>query len=995
MNNKSHIYLKSMLKRKLLFLFGLVTLCGHLYGQDTTTSKSLALFNKPADSSSANVDSLMQKNNQDQLITVSGNDSLLSDGEFTRLNSRVPNISVQQMLKGSFAGAYVQEPSAEPGTEQYIYIHGLSSPILSKEDLLRNQPVVFLNGVPLITNNGMVFKMQPYDFNEIGPATNLFANLDPNDIESIKILKSPGELSKLGPIAANGAIWVTTKNAHSGEKDIRLNSYFGMVQNNAVTPVNANYENAFRQPFYSKYADNEQRQAYPAYLKDSTDLQYYGPANWTDLYFKNTPFYSTEMSLTGGTSRANFRFQVNNTKSVSGQDGADLERYGVAFFINMAPLKWLTVSSMINANRLERNRNKNIRDRLAEERYLPDLSFPLPPNKSVYGSYLDEFDKSRDQNKINTMQGYFSLAGKLGKFNILSKLSVDYNEGIRDVFFPSTLMANNNFVSNYFGYNQRLFVINNIGYDLNFGDHQSLKLTAGQSYQSDVQKYDYAFGYNTPNDHIKIHNTSNASGTYEAAFDMQYFPLFQKMKQRVASFYGQATYDYKNKLSLTALLRHDGSSNLQPNNRWITTPVFDLNWNVKSSILSSTSKISQFNISASYGRFGKLFNSDRFSQGPNYVVDASWPSDPSIGSYVGIAASSRPYSDGFVGYNIGWEYSDKYTLSFDFGLFDNRLSTSIDLYNNDDKNLLLAVPIAKEYGYSSEYKNGMAVNNKGIDLIIRGEILKNHNGFNWNTSLNFNFNKNKLTALPGGLQSIIVGDRKFEVGKQLDAFWLYQNEGIYNSNDEIPVNPNTGNKESFNGVYLAAGDAKWKDVNGDYDVNSKDKILSGHYLPTMSGGLINSFSYHGFDLSLQLVYAVGQKLLNQNASSHLDFINNDRPIDLTSVKEITFWSKSFDPSKYPIYNPWSNVVPYRIDQDLFLENASYLKLRSLTLGYDFKNNGKLNNLSQLLVYVTATNIFTISPFKDGDPEAVNYLGYYTGYNQRIPKTYVIGVKLGL
>ena len=984
-----------MLKKNLLFFVSFLLLQTVVMAQDTARSKSLDLFKNPDDSVSANVDSLLTLNNQTKMINELNYDTLNLSDKFNAFNSRMPYVSVQQMLKGSFAGTYIQEPSGEPGTQQNIYIRGINSPILSKEDLIKEQPVVFLNGIPLIKDNGMVYKMQSYDFNQVGPATDLLANLDPNDIESIQILKDPGELAKLGPIAANGAVWVTTKNAHSGEKDIQLNSYFGVVQNNEVTPVNASYENQFRQPFYQKYANNEQIQAYPSYLKDSTDLQYYGPANWTDLYFKNTPFYAVNMSLTGGTPRANFRFQVNNTKSVSGQDGSELNRYGVSFFINMAPLKWLTVSSMINANRLERDRNKNIRDRLAETRYLPDLSFPLPPNKQVYGEYLNEFDESRDLNKINTIQGYFSVGAQLGNFNFLSKFSVDYNEGIRDVFYPSTLLSSNNFVSNYFGYNQRLFIINNASYDIDLGNKQKIKLGAGQSFQSDIQKYDYAFGYNTPNDHIKIHGTSNASGAFEEAFDMQYFPMFQKMKQIVASFYGQATYDYNNMLSFTALLRHDGSSYLQPNNRWITTPVFNLSWDIRKSLLNQDSKISLFNVTTSYGRFGKLYNSDRFSQGPSYVVDASWPSDPSIGSYVGIAATSRPYTQGFVGYNIGWQYSDKYSLAFDLGFFKNRLITSIDLYNSDDKNLLLPVPIPKEYGYTSEYKNGMAVNNKGLDVTLTGIILKNASSLNWTSSLNFNFNHNKLTALPDGLTSIVIGDRMLKVGQPIDAFWLYNNMGIFNSADEIPKDPKTGNSETFNGVYLSTGDANWKDMDGNYDINSKDKVLMGHYLPTISGGFLDEFSYKGFDLNFQFIFALGQKLLNQNAANNLNFINNDNTQDLTSIKEITYWSKSFNPDKYPLYNPWSDVVPYRIDQNLFLENASYLKLRSVTLGYDFMKTIKSKKLSRLLLYMTATNLFTISKFKDGDPESVNYLGYYTGYNQRMPKQFIIGFKLGL
>ncbi|HEU0226593.1 MAG TPA: SusC/RagA family TonB-linked outer membrane protein, partial [Arachidicoccus soli] len=408
---------------------------------------------------------------------------------------------------------------------------------------------------------------------------------------------------------------------------------------------------------------------------------------------------------------------------------------------------------------------------------------------------------------------------------------------------------------------------------------------------------------------------------------------------------------------------------------------------------------STFGLRLSYGKFGKLYNTDRYSQGPAYVVDASWPSDPHIGSYVGIATATRPYTQGWVGYGIGWQYSNKANVGIDLGFFKNRLLASFDLYNTDDKNLLLPIPVPEELGYSSAYQNGMSVNNKGIDVSISGKILENEKSLNWTTTLNFNVNKNKLTALPGGLTSLIIGNRKLEVGKSIDAFWLYQNNGIYNTISDIPVNSKTGLRESFNGVMLNAGDPKWKDVNGDYDINSQDKVLMGHYLPVLTGGFGNNFNYRKFSLNFQFYFALGQKLLNQQIANHFDFVNNDNSTNLSSVKEITFWEKTFNPSDYPIYNPWSSVVPYQSDQNLFLQNASYVKLRAVSFGYDFSgaNNGFFSKkrFKSILLYISATNVFTISPFKNGDPELVDYLGNYTGYNQGIPKTYTVGIKLGI
>lgn len=988
--------------RRLLIVF-LAFICQvQLFGQDSTNrSKALDLFNDAKDSASGNVDSLMKLTNQTRIINeLSGSNPYRAKVD-TNIINRLDYVSIQQMVKGNAAGVYVAESNGEPGSEQYMFVHGLKGPMLSKKDLYAQQPVVFVNGVALIQNSIMPLDIQATDFNMVGPATNLLTTVDPNSIESIEVLKDPATLAKLGPLAANGAIWVTTKKAQSGEKHIAIDAYFGMIQSPKVTPINAAYENQFRQTFYNKYATAADLINYPVYLKDSTDQEYYGTADWTDLYFKNKPFYAVNMSLTGGSPRANFRFQVNNTKSVSGQDGAGLNKYGLSFFINMSPLTWLTVSSMINANRLERDRNRNIRDRLAEVRYIPDLSNPLPPSSNVYGKYLQDFNEAIDDNKVNSIQGYFSVGAKLSGFSLLSKLSVDYNESQRDAFWPTELLSGNNFVSYYFGYNQRLLLSNTASYEFKLNEDHKIDLEAGQSYQADINRYDYAFGYNTPNNFIKFRTTKiNSGGDYVPIFNMQYFPFFGKLNQRVVSFYGQVNYSYKDYLTLTGVVRRDGSSNVQPDSRWITSPVVNLSWDVLSSLLKKSNVLSNLEVRASYGSFGSLYNTDIYSKGPRYVTDASWPADPAIGSYVGIAAASRPYTTGWAGYGIGWQKSDKMNLGLDFGFADDRIQLSVDLYNEDNKNLMIPVPVPKELGYTAAYKNGMVVNNKGVDVSLMGRIFapENPDLFSWTTNFNLGLNKNKLTALPDGLQSIIIGNRKLEIGQPVDAFWVYENQGIYEDVASIPVNSKTGVRQSFNGLLLNAGDPRWADLNGDYDINEDDKVFKGHAMPTVTGGFGNNFTYNGFNLSFQFYFALGQKLLNQQIANRFDFINTEGSRDLSTVKEITYWQKTFEPSDYPVYNPWSNVVPYQIDQDLFLENASFLKLRSLTIGYDMMH-GDRNNPDRIFrsaqLYISATNLFTISSFKHGDPELVDYQGYYRGYNQLLPKTYTIGLRLDL
>lgn len=913
-----------------------------------------------------------------------------------------PYVSLQQMIKGNLAGVHVQEPTGEPGTEQSIFIRGISSPLLSKRELFDNQAAVFLNGIPLTQDNPFAYEIQQYDFNRIGPATNLFASISPENIESIQVIKDPVTLASLGPIAANGAIWITTKNANAGYRQINVNSYFGIAARPQVTAVNAAYENQFRQPFYEKYGTINDRLNYPSYLRDSTNADYYGPANWTDLYYRNAALYSADLSLAGGSERANFRFFAGATKNAGNADATKLERYTGSFFINVAPLKWLMVSSMINYNRLNRTRNRNIRDRLAEQRYLPDLTNPLTPNKELYRSYLDEFSKAIDDNINHLIQGYVALTAKAGPLLYTGRLGFDYNEGTRDAFWPTTLLEKNNFVSNYFGYNRRFIITNSLQYGFKLGEKNKFSVEAGQNYWTDLYKYDYAYAYNGPNDFTKINvvNGNPNDGDYlqSKGFQVYYFP--SRMQNRLVSFSGNASYAYNDIVQLNVLVRRDGSSNRQPDNRWFTSWSGGVEWKLDRHLLRDHQLINSLSLVASYGRIGKLINDDRFNAGPQYRVDLGWTGEPTIGSYMGIPGLSRPYTSGWVGYDIPWAYSDQFNAGVRLGILNNKLRISVDVYSKEDKEMLLPIPIPAEYGYTGAYKPGMAVNNKGVDLSVAADILpKGKRSISWLFTANANYNRNQLKALPDGLQELIIGNNKLVVGKPIDAFWVLENNGIYTSDADVPKHPSSGHPLSYQGLALKAGDPQWRDVNGDFDINDKDKVLKGNFLPKVTGGFGSSIGYRSFTLDFQFYVALGHKVWNQYAASRLDFINTEANNNINSVKEITFWEKKMDLTRYPLYNPWSSVVPYRIDQDLFLDDASFLKLRSVSLSYDFVprllDSGKRRIFRDATLYVTATNVFTITKFKGDDPELAGYNGIYSGYGMPLPRQFTVGFRIGL
>lgn len=926
------------------------------------------------------------------------------DSTDSRLNS-LPFPAIQQLLKGNVAGLYVREPSGEPGTAIDMLIRGSAVPFINPKDVYESQPLVVLDGIPLVAPHPFVYDIQKYNYVRLGTATDILNRIDVNDIASVRVLKDAADVAIYGPRAVNGVIEINTKQASLQRSSISINSWFGFVQKPSVNTMNAASENSFRKTFYDKYGSAADLKRYPSYLRDSTNPAYYGPANWTDLYYHNAPVRGINANISGGYPRANFRFSIGNLRNANPADKTTMDRYTASFSINMMPLKWLTMSTMLNGAMLERKRNTYLRDRFAEMRYLPDLMNPLPPNKQPYSAYLNEMNKSYDNNKSNAFGGFFRLKADAGKnINFTSQLSFDYNEDMRDVFYPGTLLETNNYASNFAGYGQRIIFDNALHVVAPFGKQHFLKFDGGYSLQFDQNKYDYIYAYKGPNDLIKLNQlTQNDDGslTPKAYLYQLIYKYLDKERQRLASLYGRLSYSFRQQLEVSLLLHSDASSNMQLASRWFVSPTASVKWEMKPTLLSTWSLIDHASLSAGWGRIGRLLTYDRFAQGPQYTVDMGWTGEPVISSYGGISALMRPYTYGYIGNGISWPYSDQFNAGLDVTLAGGKIGFNISAYSKTDKNMLINVPAFADYGYTGEFQNGMVVRNEGVDVTVAYQPLKPNSRLQWNTSFTAGYNHNKLLALPGGLSQITIGDRHLEVGKAIDQFWVLKNEGIYNDNSEVPINPKTNQPLNYQGITLTKGDPKWKDRNGDFVIDDKDKTLTGHYLPVFTGGLNNDFTYGNFTFGFSLYAALGRTILNKDMAGRFDFINKESTLSMDAVKEITFWTKTGNYQKYPVYNPWSSVVPYRTDQDLFLENGSFVKLRRVTLGYDltgtawWRHRKRLAGVKKLYVYGNAANLFTLTRYSGGDPELTDFNGYDTGYGLPIPKTYTLGFKIEL
>ncbi|WP_158618175.1 SusC/RagA family TonB-linked outer membrane protein [Chitinophaga lutea] len=905
---------------------------------------------------------------------------------------KLPYTSVNQMLLGRATGVDVRIPTNEPGKRSAAFVRGASGLLLKNGDLFGAQPVYMVDGMPLITDHSFAYDVQRFDFNRMGTEIDPLVFLNVNDIQRIEVLKDFGAAAKYGPLASNGVINIVTRGPRSGELQVEVNGYAGMSLKPAVNVINGRWERDFRLPFYDRYASREQYRSFPSYLADSTNSTYYGRADWDESYYRNGWNTGLQAAVSGGNRLASFRFSVGQASEQGVAEKTGLRRYNVNFGINVMPMRNLLWSTFISAAVANRDRAQTIRDRMGDEDYIFNLEKPPSSNKAGVDQYFRYLEKGIDKNRNASIRVLNTLQYTVGRYvKINSRFGIDHGQNYRDLFIPTTVSDGNNFVSNYDGLHRRLVFDNSVEITpLQAKGHQ-LSVTLGQNNQWDMWKYNYGRAYKGKSDYIQIYQPGNNDNKPGASHNLRLTANYRdRVKNNLASFYADIDYSLAGKYFFELYLRQDGSSNVSEAERWKLFPTLAAAWKISGEDFMKDSRVfSNLRLRASAGRVGKMFQDDYYKGGPVYNVEAGWEGSPNMPTYDAFPVLNAAYELGYISEGIGWAYTDQLNGGLDIGLLNDRLQVSLDVYTRQDKQLLIKMPAVAESGYSGIWKNGMDIANYGGELGIEANIL-NGKKFSWTTMLSASANKTKLLRLPDGKTDVRLGNRRFVVGKPVDKYWLLINDGIYQTDSEVPAGM------TYQGLPMKAGDPKWRDVNGDNDINDNDRVITGTHNPAVQGGWGNTLRYGKLELNMLFSYAFGRKLLNKALADRFDFANNEGVDEIDGAKEFTYWTRpDGDLEAMPRYNPWSPVRAYQVEQTLFLEKASYVKLRSLSLTYNFAGPWmERNGLRQLRVFVTGNNLFTLTDYSGGDPEAFDYFGYDQGmYNWAQPKSFTLGFNL--
>lgn len=850
-------------------------------------------------------------------------------------------------------------------------------------------------------------------------------NINPSDIEAIDVLKDAASAAIYGARAANGVILVTTKQGKAGRTQLTYDGYVGW-QNPYREPSLLNAKEYMQ--IQNERMFNEGKAAYdfatliPNQYQAIMDGTWNG-TNWLEeIRNKNALIHNHAIGLTGGNDVSKF----SGGFSYSRQDGIygkpvepKFERYTLRVnsdhvILRVKDFDAIKIGENLTYTYSEKS-GIGIGDIYWNDIHNTLVANPLMPIYNSNGGYYDQpskvadkwtFDNTAD-NPVADM--VYRRGQNLSKnHNLFANVYLEI-QPIKDLKFRSSYgykMDVNSYRQFVPAYNLSSHTVNTnetINQSQSIGRSWTLDNTISYHFKVSENTFDVVVGQsaekwglgeslsignlnsNFPGswDHAWISNTQSVS----ASTTISGTPWDDGM---LASFFGRINYNYKETYLATFILRGDGSSKFARGNRWGYFPSISLGWVLtnESFMQGTRGWMDFFKLRGSWGQNANLSNV------PNLQYLATYSSNdksqyffgndkenPSVGLYPTIIPNP----------DLKWETSEQLDLGFDSRFLNSRLGIIFDYYVKKNKNLLIVPPILSSWGADAPYQNAGDVQNKGVELGLTWDDQVAD--FTYGAGINFSYNKNKVLKVNNG-EGIINGPEnvlsqtttyisRFQEGFPIGYFYGYKTAGIFQNGEQVAAT-----KAKLEGTQ--AGDVIFVDTNNDGYITDADKTMIGDPNPDVILGINLHFGYKGFDLSITANGAFGHQI----ARSYRSFANF--PYNNYTTEIFNRWHGEGTSNTMPRLLSGSHPNTQNIS-DLYVENADYMKLQNLTLGYDFKNLFPRMPLSQARLYFTAQNLLTITGYKGQDPE-VGYssndwargidLGFYP-----TPRTYLIGLNL--
>lgn len=889
----------------------------------------------------------------------------------------VPSANISQALQGRVAGVQIVTTNSKPGATTQIRIRGTRSLNAT------NDPLIVLDGIPF-------------------PGT--IADIDPSEIKSVDILKDASATAIYGSRGANGVMLITTNKGSAGARPrIAINSYYGV-------------KNAVKYPMMNWREFTTLKEIANQYTSLGADEDTSGKVNtdWQDLLYQTGLITSHDISVSSGTERGSYNFGGSYYRDEAVIPLQNYSRYSLHGSIDQSVGKYIRLGFTTNNNFSVTNGDTlNLYNTLS--------TTPITNPYNADGSPKRAVNMALDQQWVYTKQSLKGLGdGFVNRTKGYSSYNSIYTEikipGVQGLKYRANIGLN--FMQNYRGYYQGYGVFNYsestissasvsnshstnwaienlLTYDRTFaGKH---KINAIALYSSEQTTYSYSIVNATgiQNDAFQFYNIGAVTDVNGA---ITVDPNSQSYWQRgLVSGMGRLMYSYDDRYMISGTVRSDASSVLADGHKSHTYPAVSAGWNItKESFMKNVSLFDNLKVRVGYGQ----------------------TSNQSIAPYQTLGKLSTSFynfgSTYATGYNVsllpnpglGWEYSKTWNYGVDFSILKNRLSGTVEYYMQKTNDVLLYVSLPVTSGTSSVLQNVGNTQNNGIELSLNGVILDNKDGWTWEAGVNVYANRNKLTSLASGSTQDV--NNWWFVGKPIDVIYDYKKIGLWQTTDKDYGNLQTLEPGGTAGMIKVQ-------YTGDYNSDGTPARAIGtadrkviNIQPKFEGGLNTRVSYKGFDLAIVGSFKVGGTLISTlyGSNGYLNMESGRR----NNIK-IDYWTPTNTNAKYP--NPAgpvnSNNPKYGSTLGYF--DASYLKIHTITLGYNVTQAWlKRAGIERLRVYATAQNPFIFfSPYhkESGmDPEPNSYGTQnqavnstypsrllVVGYNTPTTHNYLVGVNL--
>ncbi|MRH98982.1 SusC/RagA family TonB-linked outer membrane protein [Kriegella sp. EG-1] len=835
-------------------------------------------------------------------------------------------------VKGQIAGVDIQSDGGRPGQNSTIRIRGRRSITAT------NDPLYVIDGIPQISGNETI------------------ADINPQDIESMNILKDAAATAIYGSRGANGVVLITTKRGRVGEDTkVRYSSRYGVTSVTRTVDMMNGVEYANMKREANRTAWNGTIPADDVVFEDPIELESIAlgrSVDYLDLVLDAGWQTDHQISVSGGSEKTNFNTSLgyfNEQGIISSQDFervtarinldhkiSDTFKVGMSFTTSHSVQNWgsnAVMSEALAAVPLGQPYDENGELRLQPTN---DGIRTNPLSELVENAYIDE-------RKVTRIFAPFYL-----NINIADGLKWTTNFGPdiryyrRGLFRGSETNTHRNGPPDAQVYNDQSFgytLENILNYNKNFfDDRHSLGVTLLQSIQgSRLEKYQ-ANVQNLPYEEQLFYNLQTAETNSLTSSSLEEWKL--------ASFMGRVNYDIDGKYLLQASLRADGSSRLAPGSKWTYFPGASIGWRMsQENFLVDSNVVNDLKLRASYGEVGNTAIDPYSVQGTLGNSVYGWADS----SALGFSLSDIPNPA------LGWEISKTINFGVDYALFNNRINGSLDYYKTKTEDLLLNRGVPYTSGYEDALINVGETETTGFELALNTSIVQNPEGFNWDMSVNFTLPTEQIIDVDqrdeNGNIADDVGNNWF-IGQPLGTFYDYRKIGIWQADEAA---------EALAMEDKVPGEIKLEDVNGDGVITPDDRVIIGSDIADYFGGITNSFSYKGIDLSFFFYFKQGQTIRSRFHDSNNSLFGRYNNLD------VDYWTIDNPTNASP--RPNQNQESPRNSSTLSYFDGSYLKLRNVTLGYNFPNKlCEQLKISNLRLYLAGQNLWFISDYDTFDPE---------------------------